>query len=306
MNKLEANISLFIITFFASIQYIFLASIPSSVSTFAFLAVTNLIGFLIALALFWSELFRLDRKQILQSVILSAELVVMNVFLLLGSSGMRESVISCVVCVYFVFIPPLSMIFLKEKYDRFALLGTAVALTGVLLITNQGIAGLWNVHVLYLVLFDVVFAAYLITVGTITVKSNPSILVMGQMFFSAIFSLMLWAAEAFLKHAPMTLPADPKFWGAVLFISFFIRGLYGVVQLYAQRYVSALNTSLIFASEIVITMAVSPIISPLLGTEAEPFTLLKLLGAVLVVSGILLADSTVVSKLKRRPAHEKD
>ena len=146
MNKLEANISLFIITFFASIQYIFLASIPSSVSTFAFLAVTNLIGFLIALALFWSELFRLDRKQILQSVILSAELVVMNVFLLLGSSGMRESVISCVVCVYFVFIPPLSMIFLKEKYDRFALLGTAVALAGVLLITNQGIAGLWNVH----------------------------------------------------------------------------------------------------------------------------------------------------------------
>ena len=48
MNKLEANISLLAITFFAAIQYVFLANIPADVSSFAFLAITNLIGFLFA------------------------------------------------------------------------------------------------------------------------------------------------------------------------------------------------------------------------------------------------------------------
>ena len=37
MNKLEANVSLFIITFFAAIQYPFLAGVPETVSHFSFL-----------------------------------------------------------------------------------------------------------------------------------------------------------------------------------------------------------------------------------------------------------------------------
>ena len=61
MNKLEANVSLVIITFFAAIQYIFLSAIPDTVSHFAFLCITNLIGFLITLAFFFGELFRLDK-----------------------------------------------------------------------------------------------------------------------------------------------------------------------------------------------------------------------------------------------------
>ena len=41
MNKLEANVSLVIITFFAAIQYIFLSAILDTVSHFAFLCITN-------------------------------------------------------------------------------------------------------------------------------------------------------------------------------------------------------------------------------------------------------------------------
>ena len=56
MNKLEANISLLLITFFASIQYAFLAGVPAEVSQFSFLCVTNLVGFLIMLLFFYREL----------------------------------------------------------------------------------------------------------------------------------------------------------------------------------------------------------------------------------------------------------
>ena len=105
MNKLEATVSLVIITFFAAIQYIFLSALPATVSHFAFLCITNLIGFLITLAFFFGELFRLDKKQIVQSMALAGELFVFNVFLLLGSSGVSATVCACVLSAYFVFIP---------------------------------------------------------------------------------------------------------------------------------------------------------------------------------------------------------
>ena len=42
-----ATIGLIFITVLAAIQYIFLQNVPDTVSTFAFLSITNLIGFLI-------------------------------------------------------------------------------------------------------------------------------------------------------------------------------------------------------------------------------------------------------------------
>ncbi|MBO7622226.1 MAG: hypothetical protein J6T06_17070, partial [Victivallales bacterium] len=96
MSKLEANVSLFIITFFAAIQYAFLSGVPASVSYFAFLCITNLIGFLIVLAIFFNELFRLDAKLIKQSAILSIELFGFNLFILLGAKNMDTTVTACV------------------------------------------------------------------------------------------------------------------------------------------------------------------------------------------------------------------
>ena len=46
MNKTEASVSLFTITFFAAVQYAFLAGVPDSVSHFAFLFITGIVGFL--------------------------------------------------------------------------------------------------------------------------------------------------------------------------------------------------------------------------------------------------------------------
>jgi len=104
MNKIEANISLFAITFFAAVQYIFLAGVPADLSHFAFLCITNLIGFLIAFVFFFGELFRLDKKQIIQSAILSGELVGFNLFMLMGVGGVDPAVTSAVLSSYFLFI----------------------------------------------------------------------------------------------------------------------------------------------------------------------------------------------------------
>ena len=119
---------------------------------------------------------------------------------------------------------------------------------------------------------------------------------MGQLFFNMVFAIAAWLIQSALGKSALDIPRDPSFWGSVLFISFFIRGLYGVVQIYAQRYVSALNTSLIFSTEILMTMLMSPVLASLFGTEREDITAMKLFAGVLLIAGILIADPAVTKK----------
>lgn len=292
MNKLEANISLLSITFFAAIQYVFLANVPVSVSNFAFMSVTNLIGFFIALVFFFGEIYRLDRKQVFQSLLLAGELLGFNIFLLLGSSGMDASVVSCVIAAYFVFVP-LLMVLLRQKIRKNSCIGVALVLVGVFFVMDADAGKFADVRILYLLLADAMFALYIVTVERLCSKANPSILALGQMLFGFLLSFSAWCMEMLVKGQPLTLPGDLSFWSSVLFISVFIRGLYGVVQIYAQRYVSALNTSLIFSTEVVITLLVSPVLSRLIGSEPSVITPLKLAGCFIIVGGVLIADNTL-------------
>ena len=305
MNKLEANISLFIITFFAAIQYPFLSGVPDTVSHFSFLCITNLIGFVLTLALFFSELFRVDKNQIKQSLYLSGLLFGFNVFLLLGSAGVSSTTSACVLSSYFVFIPVLGFLLFRQKPDRNSIAATAIVFVGLFFMMNADAKSLLDVHVLYLAIADVFFALYIMAAGKFTVGSNPSILAMGQMLFNFLISLLFWGGESLILSRQMTLPADASFWGSVIFVSLFIRGLYGIVQIYAQRYSSPLNTSLIFSTEILMTMVMSPVLAMLFGTDPEEITAYKVVGGILMVIGILVADSTVTNAIKRRFVCEK-
>ena len=54
-----------------------------------------------------------------------------------------------------------------------------------------------------------------------------------------------------------------------------------------------------------ITMVMSPVLSALFGTDPEIITGYKVIGGILMVIGILAADSTVIGSIKRRFLHAK-
>ncbi len=299
MNKLEANLSLFSITFLAAIQYAFLTGVPDGTSQFLFLSLTNLIGFLFAIALFFNELFRINRGLILKSMLLAGELLGFNAFLLLGSAGTDPTVISCVLSAYFLFILPLMRIFFKKKTPLSSLLGVGVVILGLLCIFEANLKAFWNLNVLYLLIADLFFAAYVITVELFAAKENPSMLATGQMLWGFLFSTAAFGLECALGGAS-GIPTQPAFWGSVIFIGVFIRGVYGIVQIYAQRYVTAFNTSLIFSTEIIMTMLLSPLIYLVFGIASDPITPIRIVGGVVMVAGILLADESFVGGIKRR------
>ncbi|MBO5550785.1 MAG: EamA family transporter, partial [Lachnospiraceae bacterium] len=254
MNKLEANLSLFVITFFAAIQYVFLRNIPASVSHFAYLSITNMIGFILIFIVFFGELFRIDRKQVAQSFLLSLELFGYNIFMLMGTTAVDTTVSACVLSAYFIFIPLFSYLLFKQKPDRNMIAALCVVALGLFVFMGMDIKAMIDHHVLFLWVADLFFAAYILTTERLTARSNPAILARGQLFFNFVFAVIMWTAQSLYRGERMEIPGAPEFWGSVLFICFFIRGLYSVIQIYAQRYVSAFNTSLIFSTEILMTM----------------------------------------------------
>lgn len=253
---------------------------------------------MIVFAVFFQEFFRVDKKHIMQCFVLSIEVFLFNLFVLLGSKGINATSIACVLSSYFIFVPICELIAFKQKPAISTIIAIIVVLIGVFFMMNCNLASLCNVNILFLIIADIFFAIYIVSVSKYASGSNPSILAMGQLFFNFIIALVCWVIESIFSHTPINIPHSPAFWGSVIFISFFIRAFYGVIQIYAQRFVTALNTSLIFSTEIIITMIASPFVSGYFGMEVpkDNISAYRVIGALVMVCGILVADPAVVGR----------
>ena len=212
--------------------------------------------------------------------------------------------ISCVISAYFVFIPIIEFMIFKSIPKQSKIISISLVLIGILFIMNWEMKNLCNKNVFYLLVADISMAAYVISTGYFSNRSNPAILSMGQLLFIGIVSFISWNVEVRTKGMNMSLPLEPSFWGSVIFISFFIRCLYTVIQTYAQRFVSALNASLIFSTEIIITMLTSTSISRFFGMRVSESNLNinSGIGAILMLLGIFVSDPSIIQlfTLKKR------
>jgi drug/metabolite transporter (DMT)-like permease len=304
LNKLEAKFCLFVITFFTGIQYVFLTDIETGISEFAFLTITNFIGFVIVFAAFFGEVLVIVKRNILESLLLAALMFMFNICLLLGSSGMNPSVVSFAVTGYLIFIPVIYLL-MKKKIPKEKLIGTAVVMTGLFIALEISPSNFGDYRLLFLLGADLFFALYIVAVEYVCKESNPSILAMGRMFFSFIISFVCWVTESAVTGRDMTLPTDASFWSSVMFISVFICGFYCVVQIYAQRFVSSMDTALIFSTETVVTLLMAPLLVTFTGGTAAPITVFKLVGCAVIIAGVLVADGSVFARLSPPKEGEK-
>lgn len=290
MNKLEANLVLLSVTFFWGIQYVFLKNVPEGVSTFAFLTVTNVIGFLLVSAVFPGEYLRLTWKLVLKSMGLAVLLFCFNALLTIGVRLTEASTASFLVSAYIVFIPVILLLIRKKVYLRNAI-GVLVVLGGIFLAAGASFKGQQGNGLFLLIGADVFFAVYMVAVEYLAGDCNPVLLSIGQMFFGSLLGLAGWLAaspQTFLK-----LPSGYRFWASVLVIAVFIRGFTTVLQVCAQRYVTALNASLIFSLEIAVTQFTALFLPAMIGGETESLTWSKLLGCICIIGGVLISDGVV-------------
>ncbi len=292
-----ATLGLIFITVLAAIQYVFLQNVPDTVPSFAFVCITNVIGLLILGAVRVKKLAEIKKGTLLKGLLFGSELIGFNVFLLLGSRHLDAVIISSVVSLYFVFITPIMLLF-RKKVNFFSSIATAIAIIALILMFGADTDKLFSSKdVVYLIISDVFFAAYVISVSVFGEKEDATALTLSQMIFCALFSLIGWLIQNAMTGQPLSLPTEPSFWVSAVFIGVSIRAVYGLVQISCQKHVSALKASLIFSMEIIITLLTNPFLCNLLHMEYTPVTFFQVVGGLLLIAATLMVDESVMAKL---------
>lgn len=292
-----ATIGLIFITFLAAIQYVFLANVPDTVSTFAFVCITNAIGLLVLGITQIKKIVRIRKTTLKKGVLFALELTGFNFFTLLGSRDLDAVIISSVVSLYFVFVTPL-LLLLKKKVNFFSGIASVIAIIALLLMFGADMDALFSSpSVLYLIIGDVFFAAYVVSVSILGEGEDSLQLTFSQMAFAAVFGFMGWIFESLFAGGSLSLPGEVSFWVSALFIGVFIRAVYGILQIACQKQVSALKASLIFAAEIIITLITNPIMCSLFGMDYTPVTGFQVIGGILFIVATLMIDDGVMSRL---------
>lgn len=293
-KEYTATLGLLLITVWAALQYVFLQNVPSSVSTFSFIFITNLVGLPILAVAQRKKLKMLKGKVLPKGALLAGELVGFNFFMIIGSRGMDSVIISSIISMYFVFVTPL-LLLLKKKVSFRSAVASAVAIIALLLMFNADIGLLFrSVSVVFLLIADLFFAAYVITVSMAGADEDSSVLTISQMIFSILFSLCGWGIETIIGNGSFSFPRDKAFWITVVFFGVWIRALYSLIQINCQKYVKPVNASLIFSSEIIITLITNPFMSKLMHTEYTPATMFQVIGCILFVIAVIVVDDTVM------------
>lgn len=292
-----ATLGLIFITFLAAIQYIFLRNIPDSVSTFAFICITNLIGVAVLAVAQLKKVLQTGKSAWKKGVLFALELTGFNFFTILGSKSMDAVIVSSVISLYFVFITPM-LLLLKKRVNFFSSIATVIAILALLLMFGADTDALFSSSdVIYLIIADFFFAAYVVSVSVLGEKEDSLQLSFAQMVFSTVFAFVGWVIESVSGHGSLSIPKQADFWVSAVFIGIGIRAVYGILQISCQKYVSALKASLIFSAEVIITLMTNPIMCRLFNMEYTPPTVFQIIGGVFLIIATLMVDDTVLARI---------
>ncbi len=295
-KKLISTLGLLLITVWAAIQYVFLSNVPDEVSSFAFLFLTNIIGVVVLMAFSIPKLKALTKRTVFKGIGISLISNIYNFFIIAGSRHMDSVAISSLLSMYFVFVP-IILVLMRKKVSFRSAIGAIIATIALILMFQADASSFFGSrNVIFLLIADLFFAIYVIIISIAGENEDASLLSITQMSSSAILAFICWGIEAGMGKAVFAFPKEISFWVAALFMGVLIRALYSVIQISCQKYVSPVSASLIFSSEIVITLLLNPLMSKLLGTSYTPATVYQIIGCVFFVIAVLVNDDTFMSR----------
>jgi drug/metabolite transporter (DMT)-like permease len=210
--------------------------------------------------------------------------ILYNVFLAWGETRIPAGTASLIIALNPTFIYVLSLVFLDEAIRWRRIVGLGIAFGGLVVIVRWGSGETLALsdarHALITMLAPLMWAAYTVS-GKSVIARHPPLLVTGtSMIFAGAFSLTF--VRLSLLGKVLTLPLS--FWGALLFLAWPCTVFAFVVWFGALEHMAAGRV----ASFIYLVPMFSVSFSHwLLG---EPITLVLLLGAALLITGVWLVN----------------
>jgi drug/metabolite transporter (DMT)-like permease len=235
----------------------------------------------VVMALFSFKHFgMIDKKTILAGTVLGLFLFLGFAFQTFGLSYTYSSTVGFITGLNVVMIPFILLVFLKEKVSIYSCFGAFLAAAGLYFLSaNDGI----NIGKgeFYALICAAMFSFQIVLTGIYTKKYDTFALVLVQFFAVALFSLM----GVFALDNPVLPPnIDALFIKAIIITALFATVFAFFVQTAMQKFTSSAKTAIIFTCE--------PVAAGVVGYffANELLTYIQLIGAVLIIVGMLTAE----------------
>lgn len=275
---LKGNLMMLLVTMLWGSSYLFMKMGLDSFQEFNLVALRFGIAFLLAGAVFYKRLIRIDLKTFFKSFILGTILFLVMSFVTFGLKFTTISNAGFLFSLSVVFVPMLLAVFFKIKPEKKVVFGIVIAILGIGLLTlNDGLTiNFGDCLTIFGALF---YATQIIFTDKFTKRSDPIALGILQLGVAGTWGLIF----SFIFEEPR-LPATTETWFSVLALSVLCSAVGFIGQAVAQKYTTPTHTGLIFSLEPVFAALFAFIFI------GEMLPVKGYVGAVLILLGVLAAQ----------------
>lgn len=254
---------------------------------YAFLTLRYVIAVL-ALAVAFPTVFRrLNAGVFKVGLVAGAFLTAGYVFQTWGLQATSASKAAFITGMFVVITPALQAVVLKRRPRASTVLGVALAVAGLWLLSGAD-AGGWNVGDTRVLLCAIAYSAHMIVLGGVGRDHDPVALTLVQLGTVGAASGIL----SVVTREPVGLPQQTHVWVTLLVTGVLATTVAFVVQTTAQRYISPARTALILIME--------PAFGGVFGWLAgEVLGVSGLLGSAMILAGMVVAEFGGLRKLTR-------
>jgi len=275
-----ADISLVFVALFWGSNFVIIKQALDVIHPFTYLGIRFIIAALLLAPFFWKRLARAPVRDYLDGCLIGLFLFGGFAFQTVGLLYTTPANSGFITNTAVIIVPFLYFLVTRRSPGWWAYVGGLLAASGLYLLSANDVAGLGIGDALTLVC-AFLFAGHLVAIGIFVQRSEAIVLAVTQIAFTGVASMtaaLIFEPTALMLHQP------PAIWGAILYAVVFCTIGAFVAQTYAQRFTPPTHASLILSLE----AAFAGLFSYLFWDEI--FTMQKLIGAALILAGILTTE----------------
>ena len=289
MNRMQANLCLLTVSICWSSETILLKNVPSSVSAFAIVFLTNLFGAAILACAFLPRLrkLKLNRSMVGAIAVLAAMNVAYNV---LYTMSLRYLDIPTAVFLRMstYLIVPIGLLLLRRHVAARTWTGLALVVAGIFVALGSGIGAVNPLGLGCILGSCTIEACYLIRLNDYAKQVASEQIIVVMLGFVTLFSGIVWAIFDPAGIVSITEMSATTF-ASLLMDGIFVCCIAVTLNVFAQKVAMVQDAIIIYALQIVFSILFAALL-PALMVDTVPLSVASVTGCLLVCLGNIAAE----------------
>ena len=288
MNKHESNIVVFSVMLCWASAYVFIKGLPPDLSDFGYLALMNGIAAVILAIFFFPKFRKLNKSNIVHGIILGLLMTLVLVFEKQGVDRLTASSASILTSLDIIIVPFFTFIIHRKIPQKRQLLAISIILTGVLVTNGFSFKDFPIVGTIFMLADCMCMSLYTVVANMYCKNDDAILLAVNQIIVMAVVAMIVWTIEE--PGMIFKLNYTPTLASSLFVLAFFTKAYAYILLMYGEAYAEPVDVVIIFALEPVVTMFLAVCIPSAFGGVEENFSVMTLVGALLIAVGAVIAE----------------